>query len=186
MKSPTNKIQMYDMWCTYEILLSIKIKGWSVEILFSFAKSSDVSEVCSSLCKARDFFKNPFIRFADAPHWQVCMRWGDGGLGEGRLLQLPVDRFFWIRDWKSTRLEHTIIFRKLVRQSTKNLRSVYYLNHDFLDKRGLISLVIDRLFYSCGLSYLAFEWMWGWRWPCFDGNLLCFVMDVVLEKYLLA
>ena len=112
MKSPTNKIQMYDMCCTYEILLSIKIKGWSLEILFSFAKSSDVSEVCSCLCKARDFFKNRFIRFADAPHWQVCMRWGEGGLGEGRLLQLPVDRFFWNRDWKSTRLEHTIIFWK--------------------------------------------------------------------------
>ena len=27
MKSPTNNIQMYDMCCTYEILLSIKIKG---------------------------------------------------------------------------------------------------------------------------------------------------------------
>ena len=84
MKSPTNNIQMYDMCYTYEILLSIKIKGWSVEILFPFAKSSDVSEVCSCLCKARDFFKNPFIRFADAPHWQVSMRWGEGGTGWGK------------------------------------------------------------------------------------------------------
>ena len=23
----------------------------------------------------------------------------------------------------------------------------------------------NRPFYSCGLSTLAFEWMWGWRWP---------------------
>ena len=42
---------------------------------------------------------------------------------------------------------------------------------------------LNRPFYSCGLSTLAFEWMWGWRWPCFDTNLLCFVMEIVLEKY---
>ena len=42
---------------------------------------------------------------------------------------------------------------------------------------------INRPFYSCGLSTLAFEWMRGWRWPCFDTNLLCFVMEIVLEKY---
>ena len=44
----------------------------------------------------------------------------------------------------------------------------------------------NRPFYSCGLSTLAFEWMWGWGWPCFDTNLLCFVMEIVLEKYKLA
>ena len=26
----------------------------------------------------------------------------------------------------------------------------------------------NRPFYSCGLSTLAFEWMWGWRWPCLN------------------
>ena len=41
----------------------------------------------------------------------------------------------------------------------------------------------NRPFYSCGLGTLAFEWMWGWRWPCFDTNLLCFVMEIVPEKY---
>ena len=41
----------------------------------------------------------------------------------------------------------------------------------------------NRPFYSCGLSTLAFEWTWGWRWPCFDTNLLCFVMEIVPEKY---
>ena len=40
-----------------------------------------------------------------------------------------------------------------------------------------------RQFYSCGLSTLAFEWMWGWGWRCFDTNLLCFVMEIVFEKY---
>ena len=29
-------------------------------------------------------------------------------------------------------------------------------------------------FYSCVLSYLAFEWKWGWSWPCFDRNLTAF------------
>ena len=35
-----------------------------------------------------------------------------------------------------------------------------------------------RPFYSRGLSTLA--------WPCFDTNLLCFVMEIVIEKYWLA
>ena len=30
--------------------------------------------------------------------------------------------------------------------------------------------------YSCMLSCLAFEWKWGWRWPCFDRNLTAFHM----------
>ena len=42
---------------------------------------------------------------------------------------------------------------------------------------------LNKPFYSRGLSALAFEWMWGWRWPCFDTNLICFVMEIVLEKY---
>ena len=43
-----------------------------------------------------------------------------------------------------------------------------------------------RPFYSCGLGTLAFEWMWGWGWPCFDTNVLPFVMEIMLEKYYLA
>ena len=34
----------------------------------------------------------------------------------------------------------------------------------------------NRPFYSYG-------WKRGWGWPCFDTNLLCFVMEIVLEKY---
>ena len=45
---------------------------------------------------------------------------------------------------------------------------------------------VNRPFYSCGLSTLAFEWMRGWWWPCFDTNLLCFVMEIVLEKKLVS
>ena len=41
----------------------------------------------------------------------------------------------------------------------------------------------NRPLYSCGLNTLAFEWMWGWRWACFDTNLLCFVMEIVPDKY---
>ena len=26
-------------------------------------------------------------------------------------------------------------------------------------------------FYSCVLSYLVFEWKWGWKWPCYNRNL---------------
>ena len=35
-------------------------------------------------------------------------------------------------------------------------------------------------FYSCVLRCLAFEWKWGWHWPCLDRNLLAF-----LRKFLL-
>ena len=41
---------------------------------------------------------------------------------------------------------------------------------------------LNRLFYSCWLSTLAFKWLWGWQGPCFDTNLLCFIMEIVLEK----
>ena len=29
----------------------------------------------------------------------------------------------------------------------------------------------NRQCYSCVISCLAFEWKWGWYWPCFDRNL---------------
>ena len=34
---------------------------------------------------------------------------------------------------------------------------------------GMLALY-NRPFYSSLLSCLAFEWKWGWRWPCFDRN----------------
>ena len=42
---------------------------------------------------------------------------------------------------------------------------------------------LNRPFYNCWLSTLAFKWISGWQWPCFDTNLLCFVMEIALEKY---
>ena len=38
----------------------------------------------------------------------------------------------------------------------------------------------NRPFYSCVLSCLAFEWKWGWRWPCFDRNFPAFLMLMML------
>ena len=35
---------------------------------------------------------------------------------------------------------------------------------------------VNRPFYSCLLSDLAFEWKRGWRWPCFDTDLTAFVV----------
>ena len=42
--------------------------------------------------------------------------------------------------------------------------------------------------YNFLLSALAFaiEWKQSWGWPRFDTNLLCFVMEIMLEKYELA
>ena len=40
----------------------------------------------------------------------------------------------------------------------------------------LISMVNNRPFYSCLLSDLAFEWQRGWSWPCFDTDLIAFVV----------
>ena len=38
----------------------------------------------------------------------------------------------------------------------------------------------NRQFYSCVLSYLAFEWKWGCSWPCFDRNPTAFLMLMML------
>ena len=35
---------------------------------------------------------------------------------------------------------------------------------------------VNRPFYSCVLIYRAFEWTWGWSWPCFERNLTAFLM----------
>ena len=46
----------------------------------------------------------------------------------------------------------------------------------------------NRPLYNFLLSALAFaiEWKQSWGWPRFDTNLLCFVMEIMLEKYELA
>ena len=36
------------------------------------------------------------------------------------------------------------------------------------------ALFID--IFTVVLSYLAFEWKWGWRWPFYDRNLTAFGM----------
>ena len=33
------------------------------------------------------------------------------------------------------------------------------------------------------LSKLAFKWIWGWGWPCFDRSLFPFLMEIMLKKY---
>ena len=44
-------------------------------------------------------------------------------------------------------------------------------------RRPLVDwLIYNGPFCSCVLSCLAFEWKWGWRWPCFDRNLTAFLM----------
>ena len=35
----------------------------------------------------------------------------------------------------------------------------------------------------CNWPFYIYGWKRGWGWPCFDTNLLCFVMEIVLEKY---
>ena len=37
---------------------------------------------------------------------------------------------------------------------------------------------VNRPFYICVPSYLAFEWKWGWSWHCFDRNLTAFHMQI--------
>ena len=44
----------------------------------------------------------------------------------------------------------------------------------------LAGWVLNRSFYSCLLSDLAFEWQWGWRWLCFHRDFFCCVNQVVL------
>ena len=42
--------------------------------------------------------------------------------------------------------------------------------------------VANRPFYSCLLGDLAFEWQWGWRWPCFDTNFPALIMLMHLDS----
>ena len=64
-------------------------------------------------------------------------------------------------------------------------KSHFYFESFKKRKPFTFSYKIQIPFYSGELSILAFEWMWVWRWPCFDTNLLCFVMEstCILEKY---
>ena len=39
--------------------------------------------------------------------------------------------------------------------------------------------LINRPFYSCVLSYLAYDCKQGWRWPCFDTDLSAFIIDTI-------
>ena len=38
-----------------------------------------------------------------------------------------------------------------------------------------VNVYSRAFFYSCLLSDLAFQWPWGWRWPCFDADSSVFV-----------
>lgn len=39
----------------------------------------------------------------------------------------------------------------------------------------------NKPFYRHDVSTLAFEWTWGWCWPCFDKNLFTFLMTIMLK-----
>ena len=41
----------------------------------------------------------------------------------------------------------------------------------------------NRPFYSSVSSCLAFEWIWGWSWPCFDTNFPAFFMLMMLFSF---
>ena len=67
----------------------------------------------------------------------------------------------------------------------KKIAIISFKTSDYTELAIKLVIVDDEIYfiYSCGLSTLEFEWMWGWRWPCLDTNLLCFVMEIVLEKF---
>ena len=46
------------------------------------------------------------------------------------------------------------------------------------------SAILNRPFYSCVPSDLAFEWKRGWRWPCFDTNPPAFLMLTSLHLHM--
>ena len=39
----------------------------------------------------------------------------------------------------------------------------------------------NKPFYRHDVSTLAFEWTWGWCWPCFDKNLFTFLRKIMLK-----
>ena len=49
---------------------------------------------------------------------------------------------------------------------------------------SLYCILGNRPFYSCVFSDLAFEWQWGWRWPCFDKDHAAFVVLMLTSWHL--
>ena len=78
----------------------------------------------------------------------------------------------------------TIIITKLNSMSkiqpSKNVFWLLWSRDNDFDAWGVwnfwIFFGVNRPFYSCVLSCLAFVWIWGWSWPCFDRNLTAFLM----------
>ena len=66
-------------------------------------------------------------------------------------------------------------------QSVNKLMVFVYVDLHFLCLlEKIIVTAVNWPFYSSLLSCLAFEWKWGWRWPCFDRNLYALVMLMML------
>jgi len=79
---------------------------------------------------------------------------------------------------------HQCSKRFLPKFSGVSFQSNYYRMHH-LELLMLFSVLmvwkVNRPFYSCLLSDLAFECHQGWRWPCFDKDLcFCCVNQVCL------
>ena len=100
----------------------------------------------------------------------------------GTLIGYSLLKFNWKKYWNQTlknyifTIDHVLSF-----WSEKNKYSLFFM---VMLQSGVLlsglansidSVHLNRPFYSCLLSDLAFEWQGGWRWPCFDTDLTAFI-----------
>ena len=67
-----------------------------------------------------------------------------------------------------------VLPRYLSQMRAHNALSLAWFLHSLHYIAGV--LYRNRPFYSCGLSYLAYDCKRGWRWPCFDTDFSAFLM----------
>ena len=77
----------------------------------------------------------------------------------------------WCRTHNRARLQNKCALEK-------NTQILCYIISIFAAKFANLNSLLNRPFYICVLSTLAFDWMWGWRWLCFSINL-CFIKGFV-------
>ena len=84
-----------------------------------------------------------------------------------------------VRKFRVTYLMHFIVCRWILSLSFLILATRCILRRPWTSRQMLTPFrLCNRPFYSCVLSCLAFDWKWGWRWPCFGRNLTAFHMSI--------
>ena len=159
---------MYNQWQTTNwksrFILNISIKRTCVSICILLCDSRVVwilAKLLTHFARNKDLFSDSMVQWS----WELaCCAGGSHDVGSnlGMAIFIFFVHFFSVC--------FVLFFIVLFSLACFPLFSLQALNS-----------LVTFLWYSCGLCTLAFKWIWVW--PCFDTKLLCFVMEIFLEKY---